>query len=104
MNITSLNSFFVCQIHLAIQGSLQLAHMLFWSSKSTAGVCKQPFFLSLPLPILSAKNLALHTDLMFSLTPSPPLLTEDLLVCEGELWFCLLCCIPCSSGRQKTAL
>lgn len=55
-NITSPNSFFVCQFSLAMQGSLQLAHMLLWSSKGTAGVCKQPFFLSLPAPVQSAKK------------------------------------------------
>lgn len=70
-----------------MQGSLQLAHVLFWSSKGTAGVCKQPFFLSLPLPVLAAKKLALHRDLMFSLQPPPPRPSQDLLVYEGELCF-----------------
>lgn len=73
-----------------MQGSLQLAHMLFWSSKGTAGVCKQPFFLSWPLPVPTAKKLALHRDLMFSLLPSPPCPSEDLLVYEGELCFSFL--------------
>lgn len=87
-----------------MQGSLQLDHMLFWSSKGTAGVCKQPFFRSLPLPVLSAEKLALHADLIFSLLPSPPLPSEDLLVCEGKLRFCRLRCAPRSSGGQKTEL
>lgn len=82
INITPPNRDFCLSVHLATQDSVQLAHMLSWSSKGTASIHKQPFYPCLRL-FCRPEKLSLHRDLTFTLPPSPPLPSQDLLVCEG---------------------
>lgn len=80
--------FSVCLCSLATQDSFQLAHGLFWSSKGTAGIHKQPFFLSLPSPVLSVRKVgSAHTPYVHFATLSSPSLSRPAGLWRGSFGF-----------------
>lgn len=93
--------FFVCQCGLATQDSLQLAHVLFWSSKGTASIHKQPLYPCLCLFCLPEK-LTLHRLHVHFATLSSPSLSRSAGLWRGSCGFVFFLVHRVAVADEKT--